>query len=362
MATQFLAGWSSIITRRKELKVSKEHLAWTLFSFLLFIDVWWGSWAKTEKVISGIHFFYLSLLSPVIFYFLGLYLFPNFLKTDVYDLRRYLDATFRKIVAVLFLLFVSFFIRGVAFGDLLAEDSIFNIAAILLLAIQYFTMSKFLRRSILIVGGLLLVIHIMLLRNRGQDYEIIKGFSLVEYLTVFITFIYGFVASRFLIGWGTLLLNIKETIMSKEYLGWTILVFGVVMTIWWNAYARGQFISANILNFILSLFVPIMIYLFSSIMFPLEIIRAGHLNLKEYFGNHRRIIFGMIGLIMFSNLVVANMMEASDFISVVNAVRILAISIAGFAVLTDRTWYQRSVLILGWSVYLGYVSYLILGS
>jgi hypothetical protein len=359
VATQFLTGWSSMISRRKEIVISKEHLAWTLFSFILFIDIWWGSWKRTEKVVESIQYFYLSLLSPVIFYFLAIYLFPNLSKTDVADLRKYLNSIFKKIVVVFLLLFFSFFLSSFAFGDLLSEDSLFNTVAVILLAVQYFTSSKIIRRSILSIGGILLGVHITLLALRGQDTEIINGFSLVEYLTVFITFIYGFVASRFLIGWGTLLVNIKETILSNEYLGWTLLVFGVVITIWWNSYVRGPFLAYNIVNFIISLLVPIMIYLFSAVMFPLETIRAGHLNLREYFGSHRKIIFGMIGLIMFSNLIVGFVLEGGGLFTATSIVRMLAIAIAGFAVITTRRWFQQSLLLFGWVIYLTYVGYLI---
>jgi hypothetical protein len=260
---------------------------------------------------------------------------------------------------VFLLLFFSFFLSSFAFGDLLSEDSLFNTVAVILLAVQYFTSSKIIRRSILSIGGILLGVHITLLALRGQDTEIINGFSLVEYLTVFITFIYGFVASRFLIGWGTLLVNIKETILSNEYLGWTLLVFGVVITIWWNSYVRGPFLAYNILNFIISLLVPIMIYLFSAVMFPLETIRAGHLNLREYFGSHRKIIFGMIGLIMFSNLIVGFVLEGGGLFTATSIVRMLAIAIAGFAVITTRRWFQQSLLLFGWVIYLTYVGYLI---
>ena len=71
VATQFLAGWSSMITHRKSIILSKEHLCWTIFSFILLIDIWWTSWRKTEIIDTDNLIFYSTLITPLIFYFLS---------------------------------------------------------------------------------------------------------------------------------------------------------------------------------------------------------------------------------------------------------------------------------------------------
>src|SRR5690242_1783648 len=75
VATRFFSGWSAMINFRHAIKFSKEHLAWTLLTFGLLIDVWWGSWIK-GNLITRQTTYYVSLLSPIIFYLLSILLLP----------------------------------------------------------------------------------------------------------------------------------------------------------------------------------------------------------------------------------------------------------------------------------------------
>src|SRR5690348_1531592 len=97
VATQFFTGWSSVISQREKLIISVEHLAWTIFAFVLLTDIWWGSWAKTSRIVEHNYYFFVSLLSPIVFYFLSVFLFPHPEHYSKDDLVTYLSHRFRRI-------------------------------------------------------------------------------------------------------------------------------------------------------------------------------------------------------------------------------------------------------------------------
>src|SRR5690349_16300938 len=115
VATQFLAGWSSMITHRKSIILSKEHLLWTIFSFILLIDIWWTSWRKTEIIYTDNLIFYSTLITPFIFYFLSHLLFPDLDELLGNNLKTYLTPAFRKVMVAFGCLFLSFLLSDQIF-------------------------------------------------------------------------------------------------------------------------------------------------------------------------------------------------------------------------------------------------------
>src|SRR6187401_2784086 len=97
VTTQFFTGWSSVISHREKLVISVEHLIWTIFAFVLLTDIWWGSWSKTSRIVEYNFYFYISLMSPIVFYFLTVFLFPDPDDYSTGDLVTYLSHAFRKI-------------------------------------------------------------------------------------------------------------------------------------------------------------------------------------------------------------------------------------------------------------------------
>lgn len=347
VTTQFFTGWSSVISHRNEMVISKEHLGWTIFAFILLTDIWWGSWLKTGRIVEHNYSFYISLLSPVVFYFLTVFLFPDYHHSSFKDLGVYLSGEFRKIAFVFFLLFLSFLVGGMVFGYVMAVDNYFNIAGAGCSVLLFYYRPVWLRRSILIAGAALLLLHIGLRTKYVPGHQVL-GFSFVEYLTVFITFIYGFVASRFLHGWGVILKNFRSIPCSREHIAWTLLAFGLMMDIWWNSWRRGAFIESSIINFILSLSVPLMFYFFSAAIFPVELLTSGRTDLREFFEKHRVPIFVLLGLILFFNFLLANMATPMAISGLENLIRLAAIGLAVAGVFYRNRLFHRAVLMMGW--------------
>jgi hypothetical protein len=348
VATQFFTGWSSVISHREKLVISVEHLIWTIFAFGMLTDIWWGGWSRTARITEHNYYFYISLITPVVFYMLTVFLFPDPDNYSQGDLVTYLSREFKRIAFFFLLLFLSFFVNSIFFGDVLAADLYFNIlgAGLSLLAMLY--RAVWLRRLILVFGITALLFHLWL-RTSYQPGHYVLGFSFVEYLTVFITFVYGFVASRFLYGWGVMLKGIKKIKISTQHVAWTILAFGLMMDMWWNSWYRGTFIEASIGNFLLSLSVPLMFYFFSATLFPVELMQTGYTNLKAYFEKHKLTTYALLGLIMLSNFLIANISSGDEMFTTENLLRVLSIALAAVALIYREVWYQRFVLLLAWS-------------
>src|SRR5688572_29431346 len=130
VTTQFFTGWSSVISHREKLVISVEHLIWTILSFILLTDIWWGSWLKTARIVEHNFYFYVSLLSPSVFYFLTVFLFPDPDHYSEGDLITYLQTAFKRIVLVFLLLFLSFLAGSLVFGNVLGADMYFNLAGV----------------------------------------------------------------------------------------------------------------------------------------------------------------------------------------------------------------------------------------
>jgi hypothetical protein len=349
VATQFLSGWSSIITHRKGITVSKEHLLWTILTFFLLIDIWWTSWRKAEDIANDNLLFYSTLITPFIFYFLSHLLFPDLDELLSHNLRTYLTPAFRKIMIAMVFLLISFVLSDQLFDKHPSQNIAFIAVGIGLTTMLIIKPAGlFLRRLVLAVAGILIIGHIYTLNNFHQPFSEVNGYSFQEYLTVFITFIFGFVAWRFLEGWGFIITHFKKLTTGYDYLPWTVLGFLLMMDIWWGSWGREQFLEQSILNFILALVVPILFYFFSAVAFPLELMKRGFVRLNLFYFRNNRLICLFFGLIILSNGLIAITMEESEIVSRENFFRAFAILLAMCGALSTRLLLHRLVLLGGY--------------
>ena len=353
VATRFFSGWSAMINFRHAIRFSKEHLAWTLLTFVLLVDVWWGSWIKGYKIAEHVTFYYLSLLSPIIFYLISVIQFPPFSDNRFLDLRKYFVSMRQRHYLTFIALFLSFVISDYVFKQFVISNYYFNFSAIAFAVVGYFSRSWFLHRFILSMGWLMLIVHI------GFQPSIlvpkIDGFSLTEYLTVFTAFIYGFVASRFFSGWGAMITKFDRIRFSKEHLAWTFLAFGLLMDFWTGSWQRESFISLNINYFILSLTLPLTFYIVVAVSFP-NVKHEDRIDLREFYHSHKKFIYGLMAFAIFSNGIIANLMEESDFLhSNENFFRLIGIVLALSAAFSAKQLVERVVLVLGWITLMSHV-------
>ncbi len=232
------------------------------------------------------------------------------------------------------------------FKSEVVTDMYFNVTAVSIAIVGYYARAIIVHYFILVAGCIMLVAHIVFQHPLRADMGTIENFSLTEYLTIFIAFIYGSIASRFFNGWGIMISRFDWITFSKEHVAWTLLAFGLLIDIWWGSWPREKFISLNIKYFILSLFVPIIFYVLTAVIFP--VVKNGEaVDLRQFFESHKKIIYLLFGITLLANGITANVME-QQWTDAENLFRLGAFLFSLAGVFTKRVIIERIVLVLGW--------------
>jgi hypothetical protein len=348
VATQSFFGWGTMIIHRKEIVISREHLLWTLLTFLLVIDVWWGSWLKGFHISRSRLFFYLSLVSPLIFYMLSILQFPPLDNHKDFNFKEYFARIRRYNYIIFILLCISFYLNDVFLQSKApASDFILNSVAIILATIGILTKKSIIHTILVLLGCVTLTVHIITLKTFDPAQYNIQNFSVTEYLTIFSAFIYGAVASRFFGGWGSIIFNVERVKISQIYIWWSVFIFILLMDVWYSQWDREPYIAMNIGNFLLSLTTPILCYFVSIVLFP-KIKAEAELDLVAYFHQNRKILYTLLGLILATNFAVANLMEERDGFNSTNILRIASVGMAGVGIYYNRATIDRIILVMAY--------------
>ena len=347
IATQFFSGWGFMISHWKKLIFSKEHFAWTLLVFVLLIDVWWGSWLKGLYIVKSSGLFYLNILPPLLFFFIAVTLFPPKKGFQNIDLRVLFLSVRKKIYFLFICLHLAFLLTdSFLLKSSLLVDYVANIGAICLAFAGLYLEKRWMDRFIISVGWILLIVHFFNFKSLVLMQPNINGFSLTEYLTIFIAFIYGAVVSRFFVGWGYIFNSWKEIKVSNKYLIWTFMGFGLVMNMWWGSWDRVPYITNSIWGFLMSLSIPMTLYLLSAVIFPDSIDKEK--NFDCFYERNIRLIVAIFAAILIVNSLVALMIEEVQLITFENLLRVIGITFTIACVFLNRPKYYDVVLALGW--------------
>lgn len=106
VAGEYFTGWGSMLRYRDNVKTYWLHFVWTIFSFLLIIQNWYGIWPRTRFIDDHIGFFIYSLVPMFIYHLISVTLFPSFKKRKAVDLKEH----FIKQSRVMFILFAIYFL------------------------------------------------------------------------------------------------------------------------------------------------------------------------------------------------------------------------------------------------------------
>lgn len=160
VGAEYFQGWGALIRNRLIIKVSWTHLAWTVFSFLLFIQNWWGIWPRIKFIDDSLFYFMYSLVPIFIFHLISVVLFPNFNKITKLDMKVYFYDNTRwlfSIFAIYFVITITSSFVYVDLGDVILQNIIRSIGVLLSISAAYFNKSKILHLIFLIVGFLALI-------------------------------------------------------------------------------------------------------------------------------------------------------------------------------------------------------------
>ena len=77
VVAEFFQGWAIMFKKHGRSHLSITHFLWTLFTFFLLIDIWWGNWVQQEFIAKNLINFLIVLATPFWFYLLTVFLFPK---------------------------------------------------------------------------------------------------------------------------------------------------------------------------------------------------------------------------------------------------------------------------------------------
>ncbi|UII34906.1 hypothetical protein LVD17_13925 [Fulvivirga ulvae] len=160
VGAEYFQGWGSIIKNRNHIRIYWQHLLWTIFAFIMFIQNWWGIWPRTAAINESIFFFIYSLIPIFLFYLISVILFPDFKKNEEVDLKEY----FYKNTRWLFSLFAVYFILTIIssfvyndIGNVFIQNVIRSGGVMLAATAAYFNRKVWLHAIFLALGYFMLI-------------------------------------------------------------------------------------------------------------------------------------------------------------------------------------------------------------
>ncbi len=164
--------------------------------------------------------------------------------------------------------------------------------------------------------------------------EVVKGFSMEEYLTIFVALIYGHVISHFFSNWGSWIQNRKSIRIDIRHLVLTVAVFVLIVDIWWTIFNRTALVTANKILFFVSLTVPINLYVLSNILFPK--LESKYNDMSVYFRRNERLIYLLLGVNFLLNALIAVSIGEIPLFHWENLFRLIAFTMCLIVSLVNR--------------------------
>jgi len=168
VGAEYFEGWGALVKNRKNIKSYWQHLLWTNFAFLTFIQNWWGIWPRTEFVTNSIYYFLFALVPIFIFYLVSVILFPDFSSgdKDTKDMKIYFYNNTRWFFGLLAIYFVFTIVSSFVYPDKgnVVTQNLIRFGGVLFAATAaYFKDSKILHIFLLVIGYVSLILFFIAL-------------------------------------------------------------------------------------------------------------------------------------------------------------------------------------------------------
>ncbi|MEM6522837.1 MAG: hypothetical protein AAF693_03550 [Bacteroidota bacterium] len=160
VGAEYFMGWGAMIRNRTMIKIYWQHLLWTIFAFLVFIQNWWGIWPRTQLLTNNIYYFLYALLPIFIFYLISVVLFPDFKSKGILDMEDQFYENSRWFFTLLAIYFALTIISSFVYpdiGNVLVQNLIRFIGVVLATMAAYLNNAKKLHYAVLVIGYVSLV-------------------------------------------------------------------------------------------------------------------------------------------------------------------------------------------------------------
>jgi hypothetical protein len=345
--SRFFSGWGRLISNRKNLIFSIEHVFWSIFAFLMLVSLWWYSWVGIKTLDTRSYTFYTSLLSPFIMYLISSLYFPETVKNEVTDLGK--DSRFqRRQSAILYIILYCFLLVREYLGPLEGQNAFYFIIGIVVCTIVLFSRKRWIGQLTLLVGFITIIVYMFNVPSfTSQEYWSFSGFTFAEYITTFLTFIYGFIVAKFLDGWSYFVLNRRTIRLHAEYLLWTALIFGLIIDFWWGLWNRSMGTSRHFSHLLLTMLIPIGFSMIASLLF--NDTRYDSEGFQESFSKNSILIFSFLIAIFGSDFFGARFISGRPVWHIENLFLLTAIAVCVIAITLRNKKGHRIALLAGWA-------------
>lgn len=160
VGAEYFQGWGAIIRNRRNIKAYWQHLLWTVFAFVMFIQNWWGIWPRVSDINESIFFFIYSLLPIFLFYLISVILFPDFKNNEQMDMKEYFYSNTRWLFALFAVYFVFTIVSSFVYhdiGNVLIQNIIRSGGVLLAATAAYFNKTVWLHIIFLLIGYYMLI-------------------------------------------------------------------------------------------------------------------------------------------------------------------------------------------------------------
>ncbi len=148
----------------------------------------------------------------------------------------------------------------------------------------------------------------------------ILGYSQIEYLSVFVSFLYAFIVAEFFTGWARMLRNRHSIVVDAGHLLYSIIFFWILILNWFALWSQMEFLVRGFHYFVLVCMPIVLAYFAAVLMFP-DFDKEHDLN--SYFLKNFKMISITTSLFILVNLVIALMLGTASLTSVSTIVRII---------------------------------------
>lgn len=148
----------------------------------------------------------------------------------------------------------------------------------------------------------------------------ILGYSQIEYLSVFVSFLYAFIVAEFFTGWARMLRNRESIVTNFGHTLYSLLFFWILILNWFGLWTQMEFLVRGFHYFVVVCIPIVLAYFAAVLMFP--DFDKEH-DLKSYFLKNFKLISLTTGSFILVNLIIALILGSASFSSTSTFVRII---------------------------------------
>jgi hypothetical protein len=169
--------------------------------------------------------------------------------------------------------------------------------------------------------------------------------SFLEYIIVFVSIVFGYIASEFFNGWGRFLRN-RTTIQAHwDYIALTIFFFIIFLDFWWLSYTWYVNVVKNIFSLLSFLATPLIYFFYTILLFPHEQ-KMAEFNSRAHFQKNNVAMYILFICLMVVSILNEFLFKTHSFTTPENLIRLIAIGICVVFIVFRKKEFMLKLLVV----------------